>query len=103
VIQIVIARDGEDRDAKARRAAVRPAHLEGIRPLVEAGNVLVGGAILDDEGDMVGSVMLTDFASREAFDAWIDNDPYVTGGVWKDIEVRPFRPAVGAWMPAQVD
>lgn len=100
---IVIARDGNDPDAKARRAVVRPVHLEAIRPLVEAGQVLVGGAILDEEGDMVGSVMVTDFESREAFDAWIDNDPYVTGGVWRDIEVRPFRPAVGAWMPDQVD
>lgn len=103
MIQIVIARDGADPEAKARRATVRPTHLERIRPLVEAGNIMVGGAILDDEGDMVGSVLLTDFESREAFDAWIDNDPYVTGGVWKDIEVRPFRPAVGAWMPAQAE
>jgi uncharacterized protein YciI len=99
VIQIVIARDGTDPEAKDRRAAVRPIHLERIAPLVEAGNILVGGAILDDQGDMVGSVLLTDFESREAFDAWIDTDPYVTGGVWEDIEVKPYRPAVGAWMP----
>jgi len=99
VIQIVIARDGTDPEAKDRRAAVRPIHLERIVPLVEAGNILVGGAILDDQGDMVGSVLLTDFESREAFDAWIDTDPYVTGGVWEDIEVKPYRPAVGAWMP----
>lgn len=100
MFQIVIARDGDDPEAKARRAAVRPSHLERIEPLVEAGNILVGGAILDEAGDMVGSVLLTRFESREAFDAWIDNDPYVTGGVWKDIEVRPYRPAVGSWMPA---
>jgi uncharacterized protein YciI len=99
VIQIVIARDGTDPEAKDRRAAVRPIHLERIAPLVEAGNILVGGAILDDQGDMVGSVLLTDFESRGAFDAWIDTDPYVTGGVWVDIEVKPYRPAVGAWMP----
>src|SRR5262245_29234075 len=99
MIRIVIARDGSDPEAKAHRAAVRPAHLEGIAPLVEAGTILVGGALLDDQGDMVGSVLLTDFESPEAFDAWIENDPYVTGGVWKDIEVQPYRPAVGAWMP----
>lgn len=97
--RIVIARDGDDPGAKARRAAVRPTHLERIAPLVEAGNILLGGAILDAAGDMVGSVLLTDFETQEAFDAWIDNDPYMTGGVWKDVEVRPYRPAVGAWMP----
>jgi uncharacterized protein YciI len=100
MIRVVIARDGDDTEAKARRAAVRPTHLERIGSLVEAGNILVGGAILDDEGEMVGSVLLTDFETQEAFDDWIQNDPYVTGEVWKEIEVQPYRPAIGAWMPA---
>jgi hypothetical protein len=94
----VIARDGTDAEAKARRLAVRPAHLERVAPFVERGRVLIGGAILDDAGDMVGSVLLTDFASREEVEAWVAEDPYVTGGVWKEIEVLDFRPAVGAWL-----
>ena len=53
---VVIARDGTDVDAVMRRQAVRPHHLEGIEPLVDAGNVLTGGAILDDDGSMRGSV-----------------------------------------------
>ena len=32
-------------------------------------------------------------------DTWLQTDPYVTGGVWVDIDVQPYRPAVGAWMP----
>ncbi len=96
---IVIARDGTDPEAKARRLAARPAHLERVGPFVERGRVLLGGAILDEAGDMVGSVLLTDFSSREEVEAWIADDPYVTRGVWKEIEVRDFRPAVGAWMP----
>ena len=59
----VIARDGTDPEARARRLAVRPAHLERVAPFVERGRVLIGGAILDGAGDMVGSVLLTDFAS----------------------------------------
>jgi uncharacterized protein YciI len=95
----VIARDGTDPEAKARRLAVRPAHLERVVPFVERGRVLIGGAILDEDGDMVGSILLTDFASREEVEAWVADDPYVTGGVWKEIEVLDFRPAVGAWLP----
>ena len=79
----IIARDGTDPEAKARRLAVRPTHLERVAPFVERGRVLIGGAILDEAGDMVGSVLLTDF----------------TGGVWKEIEILDFRPAVGAWLP----
>lgn len=47
---IVIARDGTDTEAKARRLAARPAHLERVGPFVERGRVLLGGAILDEAG-----------------------------------------------------
>jgi uncharacterized protein YciI len=96
---VVIARDGTDDEAIERRKRVRPTHLEAIRPLVDEGHVLVGGAILDEDGEMVGSMLLVDFPDRSGVDAWLEADPYVTGGVWKEIEVRPFRAAVGAWQP----
>jgi uncharacterized protein YciI len=79
---------------------VRPAHLEGIHPLVQEGHVPLGGAILDEEGQMVGSVMVVDFPRREDVDDWLATDPYVTAGVWKEVEVHPYRAAVGSWLPA---
>jgi uncharacterized protein YciI len=97
---LVIARDGDDPEAPERRARVRPAHLEFIRPLVERGEVLVGGAILDESGAMVGSTILAEFESRDRLDEWLRQDPYVTGSVWRHVEVHPFRTAVGAWMPS---
>jgi uncharacterized protein YciI len=96
---VIVARDGSDPEAPARREAARPDHLEAIRPFVERGNILLGGAILDDAGTMVGSVVIADFESRADLDAWLAADPYVTRGVWSSIDVRPYRPAVGAWMP----
>jgi uncharacterized protein len=96
---IVIARDGEDADAPARRARVRPAHLDFIQPLVERGQILIGGAILDGSGTMIGSTVLAEFETRQDLDEWLRSDPYVTEQVWRSIEVHPFRSAVGAWMP----
>jgi uncharacterized protein len=96
---LVIARDGTDEDALDRRKRTRPSHLESIAPLVDAGNVLVGGAILSEGDDMVGSMLLVDFPAMEDVDAWLARDPYVTAGVWQEIEVHPFRTAVGAWQP----
>lgn len=96
---LVIARDGTDEGASERRQRTRPSHLEQIRPLVDTGNVLVGGAILNESGDMIGSMVLVDFPDRTGVDAWLAGDPYVIGGVWKEIEVTPFRAAVGAWQP----
>ena len=46
---VVMAWDGDYPEAKERRAAVRPVHLENIQPFVDDGHVLVGGAMLDDE------------------------------------------------------
>jgi uncharacterized protein len=97
---LVIARDGTDADAPERRQRARPIHLESIRPLVDSGNVLVGGALLSETGDVVGSMLLVDFPDRSGVDAWIAADPYVTKDVWREIEVTPFRTAVGAWQPS---
>lgn len=93
---LVIAYDGTDPEAKARRLRVREAHLSGIRALKEAGTFINGGAILDDNGEVIGSTLYMDFPSREALDKWVAGDPYVTGQVWVNIEARPIRLAFRA-------
>lgn len=88
---LVVAYDGKDAGAKDRRLNARPAHLEGVQKLRSNGSFINGGAILDENGEMIGSTLYVDFASREALDQWLKNDPYVIGGVWVDIEVKPIR------------
>ena len=60
----------------------------------EAGNLIAGGAILNEAEQMIGSTLYVEFDSREELDQWLNNDPYVTGGVWKDISVLPIRLAI---------
>lgn len=93
---VITARDGRDAEAPARRLAARPAHLEGAARLHRDGHLIAGGAVLDEDGLMVGSTMYVDFADRAALDAWLKTDPYVTGGIWRDIEIRPIRLAFGS-------
>jgi len=88
---LVIAHDFRDPDAPARRLRQRPAHIEGVKRMKAEGTFLDGGAMLDNEGRMVGSMVLVDFPSRAEVDAWLAVDPYVTGQVWEHIAVRPFR------------
>lgn len=88
---MVLAYDGTDEGALERRMAARPAHIAGIRKMVEEGSLIKGGAILDDDGRMIGSIALVDFPDRAALDRWLETDPYVTGDVWRDITVRPIR------------
>ena len=93
---VVTAHDGTDPDALARRMAARPVHLANITPMVEDGRIIAGGALLDDQERMIGSVCIVDFADRAALDHWLATDPYVTQGVWRKIEVQPFRLAVAS-------
>jgi uncharacterized protein YciI len=91
---VVTAHDGTDPEAPARRIAARPAHLAGIAPMLAAGRMIAGGALLDDAGGMIGSVCIVDFPDQAGLDQWLATDPYVTGGVWQRIDVTPFRLAV---------
>ena len=88
---LVTAWDGTDADALHRRLAVRDAHLIGAQRLAERGELLSGGAILDEDGRMIGSSMHVAFADEDAFRAWYDAEPYVTGDVWRDVSIRPMR------------
>lgn len=94
---LVIAHDHTDDDALVRRLAVRERHLAAARRAVESGNMLIGGAILDEEDRMVGSMIVVSFPDRDAFDEWLRNDPYIKNGVWERVEIYPYRVALTAW------
>ena len=86
---LVIGHDGTDDQALSRRMTAREAHLAGVVKMKEEGKAIFGTAILDDQGNMIGSVMVMDFPSREELDTWLNIEPYVKGGVWLRIEVLP--------------
>lgn len=87
----IIARDGRDAEAPGRRMAARQAHIALSDEAVARGEQVLGAALLGDDGAMNGSVMIVDFPSRQELDAWLASEPYVTGGVWRDIEVVPCK------------
>jgi len=88
---VVIAYDGTDAQALERRLAARPAHLERTKKYKATGKIKFGGAILDAEGKMVGSVMVLDDMSEDEAHKYLADDPYVKDGVWKKVDVKPFR------------
>jgi uncharacterized protein YciI len=92
---LLIGYDGKDAGAPERRKKHRPAHLEHGSELFEEGNLLYGGAMLDEKGDMIGSVMIARFPTRADLDAWLKTEPFVLEKVWEKLEVRNFRP--GPW------
>ncbi|MBL4582606.1 MAG: hypothetical protein JKY29_12385 [Gammaproteobacteria bacterium] len=91
---MVTAYDGKDDGALDRRMSVRDSHIAGAKQLKEAGNLIAGGAILNEAEQMIGSTMFVEFDSKAELDQWLANDPYVTGNVWQDISVLPIRLAI---------
>jgi len=96
---MVTGYDGTDPGALARRLAVREHHLELGAKLTAEGRMLHGSAIVDDDGRMIGSVLILDYPSRADLDAWLAIEPYAVCDVWRRIEIVRVR--VGdAFLPA---
>lgn len=83
-------------ESRERRAAVRDRHLAYIRPLMDAGRVVIAGpspAIDSPEpgpAGMVGSLIVAEFESLEEAQHWAVNDPYMLDGVFESVAVHPF-------------
>lgn len=79
------------------RLAARPAHLERLQQLEDAGRLLLAGphpaVDANDPGEagFTGSLVVAEFASLEEARAWADADPYVSAGVYSQVVVKPFK------------
>jgi len=91
---IVTGYDFTEEGAVQRRLDVRPHHLDYARASKESGNLISAAAILNDEGNAVGSVMFLQFETEEELDAWKSGEPYITQGVWETVDIKPGRIAV---------
>jgi uncharacterized protein YciI len=88
---LLVAYDGTDSGALERRMNVREDHFKRINMLKKAGEFISGGAILDENGNMIGSMIVYDFHDRKSLEESLKDEPYLTGGVWEKTEIRPFR------------
>lgn len=80
-----------------KRLAVRPQHLVRLEQLDAEGRLIVAGAMPKDlsnpQAGFYGSTIIVDFDSREALDAWLQDEPFLKEGVYAKIEVKPFNKA----------
>ena len=90
---LIIAEDGHDENALERRMTARPSHLENATRLKASNQFIIGGAVLNDQEKMTGSVMIMDFESEQELHKWLEEEPYVNGDVWKKITVKRFKVA----------
>jgi len=89
---LVTAFDGKDNEAASRRNDAREQHLDGVKKSIKEGKHLYAAAILDDENNMIGSIMLVDYPSKEILmNEWLNDEPYVVCNVWKEIDIKPCK------------
>jgi len=85
---LIIGLDGTDSEAPARRQAARADHITLGDKLLASGNMWYGAALLDDNGNMKGSMLMMDFPSEKELHEWLDSEPYVTSKVWGKVEIH---------------
>ena len=92
---IVWATDAHD--ALAVRQRVREQHRARLRdPAPHAVQVLLAGPTLNDEAQsMNGTLLIVEAHSAEVVRAFIDDDPYMRHGVYRDVQIRPWRCGLG--------
>lgn len=79
------------------RRSVRAAHLKHLATLRATNSLMLAGQLLQDSGDnaipggAVGSVLVVEFETLEQVKAWVAADPYTTAGVFRKIEIFPFK------------
>lgn len=95
----IIARDDTAVGTLEKRLAAREKHMERIHAMKAEGTIIDGGALIDNDGKMIGSVVLCEFTDRTALDSYIESEIYFTEGVWKDVSILPFRRV--QWRDAQ--
>ena len=95
MLYAILGRDAPN--SLERRLAVRPAHLERLNALLNAGRLILAGPLpaIDspDPGPagFTGSLIVAEFDSLEDAQTWADADPFVAAGVYAAVTVKPFR------------
>ena len=70
----------------------REAHLAYI---AETGVVEMAGPVLDDEGQMCGSLIVLEVDDLAAAQSWADNDPYAKAGLFSAVTLRAWKKVIG--------
>lgn len=85
---------GIDRkDGLEARMGAREAHLAYVRNQPHV--VVLAGPLLDDDGKMIGSILVLDVPDRAAAEAFVANDPYGQAGVFETSDLRRWNITIG--------
>jgi uncharacterized protein YciI len=105
---VILAFDGDDAEAPARRLAARDGHVAFITAEAKAGRLVLGLPLHDEHAQSLGSLMVLDVPDQAGVESYLAAEPFAREGVWQRIETHPFRiaplpyagwPSPGSAMP----
>jgi len=70
----------------------RAAHVEYLK---STGVVAMAGPLLDDAGEMCGSLIILDVADMAAAVAFVDGDPYGKAGLFESVTLDAWNKVIG--------
>jgi len=83
-------------DSLEKRTAARPDHVARLKQLAASGRLIIAGPMpavdSEDPGEagMSGSMIVAEFVSLQAAQAWAEADPYIAAGVYESVTVKPY-------------
>lgn len=75
------------------RMANREAHLAYVG--ARRDKVKLAGPMLDEDGNMAGSMLILDVADRAEAEAFAADDPYNQAGLFERVDIKRFRATLG--------
>ncbi|WP_332773738.1 YciI family protein [Phenylobacterium sp.] len=80
-------------DSLPLRMATREAHLTYMAGFRD--QLRLAGPMLDDKGDMAGSILFLEAENLAAAQAFSAGDPYRQAGLFDHVHITAFKPTVG--------
>ena len=71
------------------RVKTRPAHIEYLHSLGDTAKA--AGPFLDDNGDMIGTLVIVEVEDRAAAESVAKGDPYSKAGLFQSVDIRAWR------------
>ncbi|MFX0546133.1 YciI family protein [Roseovarius sp. S1116L3] len=73
------------------RLDTRDAHVDYLKT---SGPVSQAGPLLDDDGQMCGSLVVLDVPDMDAARVWAEADPYAHAGLFESVELIPWKKVI---------
>ena len=95
MLYAIISEDVEN--SLEKRSLARPAHLARLQSLQDEGRLVLAGPHPNiDSNDpgatgFSGSLVVAEFENLTEAKNWANDDPYLLGGAYKAVNVKPFK------------